>query len=769
MFVRIRPPVLFAAYPKAFWYLLIGMLINGTATFVLPFETIYLVAARHFPVSQASAIVGVYGIGSCLSALAGGLLADTIGRRPTILIGLLGLAATTFCLAVATDIWLIAILTGSMGFWISWYRPASSAVVADIVPLSSQARANGLIYWSYNIGMAISPLLASVIVQHTGYVSLFCADGLGTVLFCLLLFIGLPETRPAVTMPTRHAQHTPAPRTKSILRDVPFLCFVVLSFVLTSMYFQNASTLPADMQIHGLSAAQYGIAISINGIVVVLFGLPLSHLLARCTPFRALAASALLVGAGLGLTALADQLVSLPFYAGSIAVWTLGEIIFVPVSATVVAAFSPDSRRGIYQGIARTSWGLSACVGPLVGGFVLQLWSVSLWIGCAVLGMLVACGFVLLGRLRGQRQASEEDIISLLKINAAPDLDVFEQQPGICEEKEPARENLADVPVLLSSVALSQKTMPSPEMEVYLTKCVETNTVEAGQGSQMKNQEKEMSRYTFPGENPRYRIVVGVDAQLFTLFAQVEDMAWEGQRTEEDAEIGDTLDEGLLVWVGGCFREILDVQELTQVVSPYGHIPLTLQVHLLQDLDRVVPQPLMALGAQLAAICQQSPIAILKQEPELHKSYYLLLNQDGWQLCDWETLPVGPLTQAFSSLIYPAEYEQAPQDPEMIASSVSDPSILFSIDAYGFAKRLPVFTLFTRGAMLSGPVVISNEGEGLTPTQVHTVQQEVLFVDEAIRPDVSALWYHAWRTISTRGIAARNERDALVTVQRADR
>src|SRR5579875_874835 len=108
----------FADYPRAFWFLLIGMLVNGVATFVLPFESLYLVAVRHLPVAESSAVIGVYGIGSCLSALAGGIFADKIGRRPTILLGLCCLAATTFGLAFATDPWVIAALTFGMGFWI---------------------------------------------------------------------------------------------------------------------------------------------------------------------------------------------------------------------------------------------------------------------------------------------------------------------------------------------------------------------------------------------------------------------------------------------------------------------------------------------------------------------------------------------------------------------------------------------------------------------------------------------------------------------------
>ncbi len=412
----------FTGYPKAYWFLLLGTLINGTATFVLPFESLYLVSERHFTVSQAAAIVALYGIGSCISALLGGILADKIGRRPTILSGLLCLAATTFGLAFAQDARLIALLTFLMGFWISWYRPASNAILADLLPQERQAQANGLIYWAYNLGMAVSPLLASMLVPSIGYTILFCVDGIGTVLFCLLIFLGLPETRPTVVTSARSLLSHSTPRTgrHSVWRDGRFLLFTGLSFLLTSVYFQSISTLPADMQAHGLDAFHYGLAISVNGLVVILLSLPLSNLLARMAPFKGLAVSAVLLGAGFGLVALADRLFAFPVYAGSVLVWTLGEILFVPVTATIVALLSPLPQRGLYQGVARTSWGLSAFAGPLVGGIILQAWGSALWIGCAVLGVLLAGSFLLLGRMQSASPREEETL--------APVSDTFASQ-----------------------------------------------------------------------------------------------------------------------------------------------------------------------------------------------------------------------------------------------------------------------------------------------------------------------------------------------------
>jgi hypothetical protein len=82
-----------------------------------------------------------------------------------------------------------------------------------------------------------------------------------------------------------------------------------------------------------------------------------------------------------------------------------------------------------------------------------------------------------------------------------------------------------------------------------------------------------MSRYQFNGKESRYRLIVGWDPSLASFYAQVEDLAWEsgGQVIDEDAAIGDSPDEGLLVWVGAA-SPLQDPQMLVQAVAAYGTI-----------------------------------------------------------------------------------------------------------------------------------------------------------------------------------------------------
>ena len=57
----------------------------------------------------------------------------------------------------------------------------------------------------------------------------------------------------------------------------------------------------------------------------------------------------------------------------------------------------------------------------------------------------------------------------------------------------------------------------------------------------------------------------------------MEDLAWENGGTEIDEElvIGDGLEEGLLVWVGGDPLDppIYQREELAEALAPYGKIP----------------------------------------------------------------------------------------------------------------------------------------------------------------------------------------------------
>lgn len=94
-----------------------------------------------------------------------------------------------------------------------------------------------------------------------------------------------------------------------------------------------------------------------------------------------------------------------------------------------------------------------------------------------------------------------------------------------------------------------------------------------------------MSRYTFPGNRPHRRIVVGWDRPLRSYFAQV----WDGGEYES----GD-----LVLWVGAGPEPVPTVEALAELLAPFGDIPDDVATQLRRDpdesADRRTPFELLA-------------------------------------------------------------------------------------------------------------------------------------------------------------------------------
>jgi MFS family permease len=396
---------LFRGLPPTYWLIWLGTLVNRLGGFVIPFLALYLTAQRAIPVSRAALIVSLFGAGSFIAQLSGGEMTDRLGRRPVMLMSFLITPVFMIILGLAQNIVLISIATFIVGFFTDLYRPAVGAAIADLVPPESRTRAYGYNYWAINLGAAVAPLLAGLIAERN-YVILFVADALTTALCGLIVFLGIRETRPVEAHRAAHA--TLNQRILQLRRAPILLIFSLITLFFGMIYTQGNVTLPLDMQSHGLGPQLYGTAIAVNGFLIILVTIPISTMATKWRRLETMAVSAILMGLGFGFTALATNL---PFFAISVAIWTLGEIASTSMAPTIIADLSPVELRGLYQGIFGSAWGLSYFLGPLIGGWVYdRLGSDMLWLACLVLAIILAiCYFALrvpTGKQMTQTQAT---------------------------------------------------------------------------------------------------------------------------------------------------------------------------------------------------------------------------------------------------------------------------------------------------------------------------------------------------------------------------
>lgn len=147
---------------------------------------------------------------------------------------------------------------------------------------------------------------------------------------------------------------------------------------------QAFSVLAIDTNSRGISPVDYGLVMGFNGALIVCVELPLVTWIKRFPTRQLLAAGFAIVGIGTASFAWAESLVGV-FIA--MAIYTIGEMIALPVSAAYAAQLAPAQFRGRYFGYMSLAWGIAALAGS-VGVWAFSLLGSDWWIWAGSFGLI---------------------------------------------------------------------------------------------------------------------------------------------------------------------------------------------------------------------------------------------------------------------------------------------------------------------------------------------------------------------------------------------
>jgi MFS family permease len=385
--------------PREFWWLWTSTLVNRLGAFVATFMALYLTLDRGYSASYAGLVAALHGLGGVVSSLGAGVMTDKLGRRPTLLVAQTSTALSVALLGFMTDPVAIAGVAFLVGMASNASRPAVQAMMADIVRPEDRIRAFSLNYWAINLGFAVSSMGAGFIAEFS-YLAGFLIEAAMTLVCAVVVFVKLPESRPG-GVGGGAVDEAPV-SLGTVLRDGRFMSVVGLSFLVAFVFQQGSVGLPVAMGEAGFSAADYGLAIAVNGVLIVVLQIPVTRFIEHRDPRRLLVVSSLLAGYGFGLTAFAG---SVGVFALTVCVWTLAEIVNAPTQTGLVVRLSPAHGRGRYQGMYTMSWSVASLVAPLMSGLVIDRFGAAwLWGICAVVGTVAGVGYgVLMRRLPAEK------------------------------------------------------------------------------------------------------------------------------------------------------------------------------------------------------------------------------------------------------------------------------------------------------------------------------------------------------------------------------
>ncbi|MCM3569672.1 MFS transporter [Neobacillus mesonae] len=359
--------------PRALWLLIIGMAVNTIgSSFLWPLNTIYIHNQLGKSLSVAGLVLMLNSGANVIGNLYGGHLYDKIGGYKSIL---LGIFVSLFALT-GLSIWhgwpeYVLFLTIA-GFGSGIIFPAMYAMAGSVWKEGGRKSFNAL-YVSQNLGVAVGAALGGVIADYSMKL-IFLANTIMYFLFLLIAVFGYKKISADVSVQSSMKETAAEVRSKPNLHALLILCIgYLLCWV---CYSQWTTTIASYTQELHISLKQYSLLWTINGAIIVL-GQPLLNGILKY--WSASLKLQMLLGIMIFIVSfiMVGKASAFSGFLTAMIILSIGEMFIWPAVPTVAYSLSPKGREGFYQGIVNSTATGGRMIGPLLGGIIVDLYSMS--------------------------------------------------------------------------------------------------------------------------------------------------------------------------------------------------------------------------------------------------------------------------------------------------------------------------------------------------------------------------------------------------------
>ncbi|MDI1331060.1 MFS transporter [Pseudomonas sp.] len=364
------------------WVLAALIFISRLSAMVKLFMALYLRQALALPIETVGWLLSGYGAGLLIGSMGGGLLSEHFptGRLTAALFFVS--AWILVLLGLVTDVLLLAGLLLFSGVLDGAIRTLHQRLIMEYCEVAQRTRSQSLNRVASNLGMAVAGVVGGVLAQTDFRWVFFLSAAMS--LLALVWFVRATHQRDILRQDedSEGASGSCVP-----YRDKPFLWLLGAS-VLLGLAFEPVYSMLGNylLDYYRLGAEVIGWQFALNAVLVVVLQIPISHWSEQWSARWRLLAGSILLACGLGM---------LPLGAGvfylclSTAIWTLGEILFMPTLNVMVMKRAQAGKSGHYFGLFSMCWSASVLLSPTLGGHLYgHFGGHSVWLGCAALAIL---------------------------------------------------------------------------------------------------------------------------------------------------------------------------------------------------------------------------------------------------------------------------------------------------------------------------------------------------------------------------------------------
>lgn len=356
---------------------------------MLPFLGLYLTDELALPETQFGTLLSLYGLGGIAGAYLGGWLTRRLNSVRTMIACMFISIPFYLLVGLTDDYWLLALVLPIMALPVEAARPATTAATTDLCPRYLHTRALALNRMAVNLGMAIGPVIGGA-VYHWGFIYLVSINAAMTLVASILLVVAFrgialdEHDEPANNPITLRRADSP-------WRDRIYLTLLAINVLTGLIFFQIMGTFSIYLRDDfAWSEYQLGLLLAINTVLIVLAEMVLVDFVKQFNYLRVIGWGCLAVGLGFGLIAFSGN-VSIAVL--SVLIWTVGEMLTMPLSIAFASRRSSSRSRSAYLAAYSMSFSICMVLAPLVGTHLYQWNHQAPWLVALAVGpiLLLAC------------------------------------------------------------------------------------------------------------------------------------------------------------------------------------------------------------------------------------------------------------------------------------------------------------------------------------------------------------------------------------------
>ena len=341
---------------------------------ILPVLPLY---AERFGARAATVgfLLASFSVAQLLFAPVWGSVSDRVGRKPVLVLSLLGTAAGSLLTGLAGSLPLLflgRIVDGMSGASVS----VAQASVADLAPPGERARLFGLLGAAFGVGFVAGPALGALAALGGARLPFLLAAGVAGV-NAVAAVRRLPETHVDRTTADRVAESdgeaTSGPAPAAVPAAVPSgltrLLLIAFASLVAFSAFEATFALFGERRL-SFGPASTGVVFTAVGLVLVIVQTTLVRpAVARMGEAPTLRVALLVNAAGLALLAAVHSWLAL---VPALLALVVGQGLAQPSLTAVVSGRARVGQRGRALGIQQSAGGLARVVGPIAGGLAFE-------------------------------------------------------------------------------------------------------------------------------------------------------------------------------------------------------------------------------------------------------------------------------------------------------------------------------------------------------------------------------------------------------------